>query len=491
MTQRKGEDMTRQTMMQYFEWYLPADGRHWKKLAQEAPHLKDLGITKVWMPPAFKATGKDDVGYGVYDLFDLGEFDQKGTVETKYGSKDDYLSAINALHENGIATIADIVLNHKAGGDYRERFNVLRMNPNNRQEAISEPFEIEGFTGYDFGGRQDKYSDFKWHWYHFTGLDYDALHNETGIYQIVGDNKGWADQGQVDGENGNYDYLMFNDIDFKHPDIQQHLKDWVKWFIDTTDIAGFRIDAAKHIDEGFIRNFIGYVRQEIKPDLYVFAEYWKDDKDANIHYIEETGSQMDLVDVPLHMNFYEASQTGNQYDLRTIFNGSLAQNKPEFSVTFVDNHDSQRGQALESTVDEWFKPLAYSLILLRQEGIPTVFYGDYEGISGDFAQMSFKDLLDKLLYLRKHHAYGEQQDYFDHANCIGWVFLGDDEHQKGLAAVISNSDEGWKDMSMGNLNAGKTYVDYLGHRQDKVTLDENGWGSFPVNAGSVSVWVEE
>ena len=48
--------MENQTLMQYFEWYLPADGNHWTRLAEDAQHLADLGIRKVWMPPAFKAT---------------------------------------------------------------------------------------------------------------------------------------------------------------------------------------------------------------------------------------------------------------------------------------------------------------------------------------------------------------------------------------------------------------------------------------------------
>ncbi|MGT2754681.1 alpha-amylase family glycosyl hydrolase [Streptococcus ovis] len=145
------------------------------------------------LPPAFKATGVSDVGYGVYDLFDLGEFDQNGTIRTKYGTKDDYLAAIQALKTAGIMPIADIVLNHKANGDHKERFSVLKMNPANRQEPISEPYEIEGWTGFQFPGRAGVYNDFQWHWYHFTGVDYDASHNETGIYLILGDNKGWAE----------------------------------------------------------------------------------------------------------------------------------------------------------------------------------------------------------------------------------------------------------------------------------------------------------
>ena len=44
-----------------------------------------LGVTALWLPPAYKGAGGDkDVGYGVYDLYDLGEFNQKGSVPTKY-----------------------------------------------------------------------------------------------------------------------------------------------------------------------------------------------------------------------------------------------------------------------------------------------------------------------------------------------------------------------------------------------------------------------
>lgn len=38
------------------------------------------------------------------------------------------------------------------------------------------------------------------------------------------------------------------------------------------------------------------------------------------------------------------------------------------AVTIVDNHDTQPGEALESFVGSGFKPLAYSLILFRNDG---------------------------------------------------------------------------------------------------------------------------
>lgn len=36
--------MDNQTMMQYFEWYLPEDGQHWKRLEEQAAALKKGGI---------------------------------------------------------------------------------------------------------------------------------------------------------------------------------------------------------------------------------------------------------------------------------------------------------------------------------------------------------------------------------------------------------------------------------------------------------------
>ncbi len=166
---------------------------------------------------------------------------------------------------------------------------------------------------------------------------------------------------------------------------------------DYADKMVFESMLPKHIGEDFISSFIQNVREQYKDNLYVFAEYWKNSQEASLDYINETNFQMDLVDVPLHMNIFQASTDGASYDLRTIFDGSLVQSNPNFAVSFVDNHDSQRGQALESTIAEWFKPAAYALILLRQQGLPTIFYGDYYGTSGEFGQESFKDMLDKLL----------------------------------------------------------------------------------------------
>jgi len=85
------------TILQFFHWYYPTDGSLWKKIKEESPKLAELGFTAIWLPPACKGTnGTFSIGYDIYDLYDLGEFDQKGSVRTKYGTKKEYLDAIKA-----------------------------------------------------------------------------------------------------------------------------------------------------------------------------------------------------------------------------------------------------------------------------------------------------------------------------------------------------------------------------------------------------------
>ena len=84
-------------MMQYFHWYTADDGSLWREVKANAKELAAAGITALWLPPAYKGLGgAKDVGYAVYDMYDLGEFDQKGSVRTKYGTHKEYLAAIEA-----------------------------------------------------------------------------------------------------------------------------------------------------------------------------------------------------------------------------------------------------------------------------------------------------------------------------------------------------------------------------------------------------------
>ncbi|NEP76442.1 MAG: alpha-amylase, partial [Okeania sp. SIO2G5] len=184
---------------------------------------------------------------------------------------------------------------------------------------------------------------------------------------------------------------------------------------------------------------------------------------------------------------------------RKILKGTLMAEQPALACTIVENHDSQPLQALESPVEDWFKPLAYAIILLRREGYPCVFYGDYYGAEyedcgkdGNRHRVTLachRQIIDTLLHARQHYAYGDQYDYLDHWDIIGWTRLGDNEHPKAMAVLLSDGPGGGKWMDVGRPNA--KFVDITGHIQDTIYTNDWGWAEFCCSGGSVSVWIQE
>lgn len=476
-----------EVMIQFFEWYLPADCSLWNTAYKEASYLSKVGFNYIWLPPAYKATGGiKDVGYGVYDLYDLGEFDQKGAIPTKYGTKNGYLDAIQALHENGLKVVADIVFNQKMGADETEKVIAIEDNPTNRTEEVAEPHEIVAWTKFTFPGRGNTYSPFKWNWTHFHGVDWDESEKKSSVFRFYG--KHWDEL--VDKENGNFDYLMGCDVDLNNVDVVEELTNWGKWYLDLTKVDGFRMDAVKHIRASFFEDWLKSLNEYSQKSLFTVGEYWSGNIESLTSYLDKTNRMISLFDVPLHYNFFNACHSNGNYDMRTIFNGTLVGTCPDKAVTFVDNHDTEPDQSLASWIDDWFKPLAYSLILLRKDGLPTVFYGDLYGIPSKNISDK-KNMLEKLLYLRKNIAYGVQTDYFNDSHIIGWVREGDTAHpNSGLVVIMTNSIGGCLQMNVGKSLANTVLYDYTGNLKEPVYVDNDGNGIFYVDGGSVSVWTK-
>ena len=470
-------------MMQYFEWYMNCNKNLWNTVRKKGDELSKLGITSLWLPPAYKGIGGEkEVGYGVYDLYDLGEFDQKGSISTKYGTKNEYIDAIVELQQNGIDVYGDIVLNHKMGADKLQTIKAVKCNWDDHTKEEGKEQTVEVWTKFTFPGRNHKYSDFEWNWTHFDGIDYDYRTNQVALYKLK--NKTW--QMDVDKEHGNYDYLMGADIDFSN---QEVIDECMKWYLDTTGVNGFRFDAVKHIKASFIRDFIREMRKYTNKNLFSVGEYWNSNVEELKEYIEKTEGELSLFDVPLHYNFYQASHSDGNYDMSKILEGTLLKENWGKAVTFVDNHDTQLGQALESWIPTWFKEIAYSIILFNRNGYPCIFYGDYYGIQHD--DIPPMENLKTLMLLRKDKAYGEQVNYFDNPDIVGFTRLGDDNHYKsGMAVIISDKYDGSKRMYVGKNFAGDKFTDALGHREDEIIIDEEGFGNFVVNGGQVSVYIK-
>ena len=119
--------------------------------------------------------------------------------------------------------------------------------------------------------------------------------------------------------------------------------------------------------------------------------------------------------------------------------------------------------------------MAYSLILLREKGTPIVFYpclhgAEYSDKKGEETHDILIEKVEELpviLKMREEKAYGNQIDYFDHQNVIGWVRQGDESKENsGCAVLISNDKDGSKKMDMGKQNVKKTYKGLRTHSEN-------------------------
>jgi alpha-amylase len=485
------------TMMQWFHWYDVNDGQHWRRLKDAAPDLAKIGITGLWLPPATKACGSSDVGYGLYDLFDLGEFNQQNTVSTKYGIRADYEAAIAACHAVGIQVYADAVLNHKTGADETEDYQATPYDQDHRQSPLEGEQTIRGYTQFRFDARQGKYSTMQWHWWHFTAVDTNDFRKD---FKAIWKTKGAEFDSHVDLEKDNSDYLMGADLNINHPEVRGELKHWGRWIHDTFQVDGFRLDAIKHICSDFFLDWINDLDNHAQHTHFVVGEYWSESLASLSWYAANAGGRMHLFDVPLHYNFQSASLGGGRYDMRRILDGSLMKNMPSLAVTFVENHDTQPLRPHESVVEAWFKPLAYAIILLRDQGYPCIFYADYygahykaskekDGPEYEIWLPSHRFLIDRFLLARTHCSYGPQYDYLDHFNTIGWTRLGTPGHPRAMAVLMSDGDPGSKWMEVGKKHT--TFRDLTGHIREPITTNGDGWAEWHCPGGSVSVWVEE
>jgi chitodextrinase len=240
-----------------------------------------------------------------------------------------------------------------------------------------------------------------------------------------------------------------------------------------------------------MKKWVTDVRKATGKPMFTFGEYWSGNTQLLLNYLDAIDETFSVLDVDLHHRFQNAANGNGNYDLKQLLPGTITDLKPNLSMTFVDNHDTQPGQALQSWVADWFKPQSYAVILTRQEGVPVVFYGDYYGIPNNNIG-AMKNKIDPILIARKDFAYGKQHDYFDDNDVVGWTREGvADRAKSGLATVISDGQAGSKKMFVGKQHAGEVWFDLTNNRSDQVRISNTGWGTFPVNSKSLSIYVQK
>ncbi len=489
------------TILQGFYWYIPDAGSSmenqesnlWSLLAgKRGAEIADMGFTHIWLPPMSKAfTPSGDgfnVGYAVYDHYDLGEFHQMGAVRTKYGTKEELHQAVGNLQSRGVKVIADIVMNHLIGAyqaepvPYSFAFKQHASGVSLKRDGI-----IDAHVTFDYNKPNDpyprngKYSSHIWRAEHFNGMEsfantYLFAGKEIDKVSALNDLSPLPSDFSDLYQALRSDIILGLDLDFQHPDVQDQMLAWSKWLVQEVGVDGFRVDAIRHIHIPYIARWGAEMRAYMKElgkdkDLMIFGEFWDGWADRLSAYLQGTPESlnvsytpgmnpkeyagidyaMDLFDVPLHFDFEKVAKKNFSFPPTRMSDlperGLLAKN-PHHAITFVDNHDTVPTQMLESYIPLHTKIQAYIYIMLHQYGTPTVFYRDL--FNGNFVAPYQNDQqeflyyhLKKLVELRQNLAYGQGTFYRQShlPGLLGYKRQGDQQHPgSGLIYLIREFD---------------------------------------------------
>lgn len=361
--------------LQGFYWNSTPGGIWYDSLARLAPRFATAGFGAVWFPsPAKGAAGGLSMGYDPYDHFDFGEYNQKGSIETRFGSREELIGVINTYHSLGMQVFADAVMSHMNGGESKIPYE-CKPYPSYADSAYL-------LFNYPFGsGRFKKDAS-----YFYPNLQ---TCNVNPPYH------GPDDPVFKFGENLAHDKTKVKDS----------LIVWGQYLRNVLGFDGFRIDAVKHIDPIFVGSWL----QQSNPGGYAVAEYYGSASEIGtwLHYCQNVfGGDVSMFDFPLRFALKDmCDNTSGGYDMNWLDGaGLLNAGISGFDVaTFVDNHDLDR-VGWDGFVDNGHSPIvndkemAYAYTIFS-EGRPCVWYRDYFVYGLDRK-------IDTLIWIRQNILYG-------------------------------------------------------------------------------------
>ena len=340
------KDIGTTAMLQGFYWNVPAGGTWYNTVASKINTIANagwgVGFDNVWLPPAEKATTSDNMGYEPVDYYDLGSYNQRGGVETRFGSQTELLNLINGLKTDGIRVTADIVLNHDGFGAW---------DPN-----------AQGY--YDFSNVSSG---------KFLRSAYD-FHSP-----------GWCQYASSD--SGAFSDLP--DLCLENPYDWQNIMTWGQWLRDTIGFTNWRLDYVKGYSPSVASDWLN---PAYGPGGWGVGENW-DGNVANIeNWIASANYRPSAFDFPLYYTLQAMNDGNGYFDMSQLDHAGLAGVDPMHAVTFVANHDT------DTISQGWAKGMAYAYIL-ASEGYPSVFWHDY-------FDWGFNNVIDTVMNVRYYHAGG-------------------------------------------------------------------------------------
>ncbi len=418
-------------MMQTFYWDVEPRHEWWTNLSDKVEGWADAGIDRLWLPVATKGqSGGYSMGYDPSDYFDFGEYDQHGTIPTRFGTREELEDLIAASHDLGLEVIADIVLNHNSGG------------------------------GLEYNSYRDKE----------TYTNFDEEHgNASGMF-----NRSYEHFHPNDTHESDEGDLFFSEQDLCHH--QQYVQDWfwkdensvAKYYKNEMGFDGWRFDYVKGFGEWVIRDWMDEVGG------FAVGENYDGNANVLIDWVEETGIRaFDFA------AFYRMEEAFDRHkDLTILEDEMLRQTYPEQAVTFTANHDTEKDENEDNRIAPENKMKAYAYILTH-DGYPTIFYSDYEN-------EEFQQEIQQLITIHNSLATGEV-DILHVDNDEYIMKRNGNSENPGLILYISTGNNTKRRNVQTNWN-NVELLDYSGNTTHIPTSDENGTANLEAPANGYSIW---
>ena len=293
-----------------------------RKLLDWSGYLQELGVDSILLNPIFES---DSHGYDTRDF---------KKIDCRLGTNDDFASVCKDLHAHGVKIVLDSVFNHVGRGFW----------------AFKDVQEKKW---------DSPYKD----WFHIN-FDGNSNYNDGFWYE------GWE---------GHFELVKLN---LQNPAVADYLLECVKYWVDTFDIDGLRLDVAYSLDHGFMQRLRSYV-EELKDGFVLIGEVLFGDynlivNERMLHSCTNYECYKGIYSSFNSMNLFEIAHSLHRQfgpDPWCIYRG-------KHLVTFVDNHDVTRLASI--LTNDKHIPLAYGL-LFGMPGIPCLYYGSEWGQPGEKA----------------------------------------------------------------------------------------------------------
>ena len=346
-------------MLQGFSWD-SYDASQWKILEKQADDLKGY-INLVWVPQSGKCQETTQVmGYTPYYYFNQ---------NSSFGSEKELRSMIKTFKDNGIGTIADVVINH-------HNTNGWFGFPAETYKGVTYQFQSTDVVANDDEGK--------------TAIE--AKSEGVSLSKNNDEGEGWKGM---------------RDLDHKSENVQKIIKAYADFLKNDLGYVGFRYDMVKGYSGTHVADYNDAVGIE-----YSVGEYW-DSNEKIISWLNSTNKKSAAFDFQFRYNVRDAingagdgkvASTSDWSKLNSTYNLMHDASLRRYAVTFVENHDVQdRGTTENYTPDPLRKDtLAANAYMLAMPGTPCIFQPHW---------LAYKPELKEMIDARKFAGITNMSNY--------------------------------------------------------------------------------